>query len=172
MSCILSNGQTRDCSDSLGGIVEVLISERDNITATTLENGEVTAITQSGATNFYRYELKKESGSLTSTATVDQTGGTSFYDNVAAFTINKMSAAKSNSIKMLLLARLFVIIKDNNGVYWALGNDNFAEGSSLVGQTGQAYGDPNQYQIELTDKSQFPCYGVEASVIAGLTISA
>tara|TARA_R110000851_G_scaffold170604_1_gene316925 strand:- start:1265 stop:1783 length:519 start_codon:yes stop_codon:yes gene_type:complete len=172
VSCILSNGQARDCSDSLGGIVEVLISERDNVTATTLASGDISAITQSGATNFYRYELKKESGSLTSTATVDQTGGTSFYDNVAAFTINKMSATKSNSIKMLMLARLFVIVKDNNGVYWALGNDNFCEGSSLVGQTGQAYGDPNQYQIELTDKSQFPCYGVEASVIAGLTISA
>jgi|TARA_R110000803_G_scaffold67640_2_gene129399 hypothetical protein len=172
MSCILSNGQARDCSDSLGGIVEVLISERDNITATTLANGEITAITQSGATNFYRYELKKESGSLTSTATVDQAGGTSFYDNVVAFTINKMSATKSNSLKMLMLARLFVIVKDNNNVYWALGNDNFAEGSSLVGQTGQAYGDPNQYQIELMDKSQLPCYGVEASVIAGLTISA
>ena len=172
MSCILSNGQARDCSDSLGGIVEVLISERDNITATTLANGEISAITQSGATNFYRYELKKESGSLTSTATVDQAGGTSFYDNVVAFTINKMSATKSNSLKMLMLARLFVIVKDNNNVYWALGNDNFAEGSSLVGQTGQAYGDSNQYQIELMDKSQLPCYGVEASVIAGLTISA
>ena len=172
MSCVLSNGQARDCSDSLGGIVEVLISERDNITATTLANGDISAITQSGTTNFYRYELKKESGSLTSTATVDQAGGTSFYDNVVAFTINKMSAAKSNEIKMLMLARLFVIVKDNNGVYWALGNDNFAEGSSLVGQTGQAYGDPNQYQIEITDKSQFPCYGVQPSVVAGLTISA
>lgn len=172
MSCVLSNGQARDCSDSLGGIVEVLISERDNITATTVANGDISAITQSGTTNFYRYELKKESGSLTSTATVDQAGGTSFYDNVVAFTINKMSAAKSNEIKMLMLARLFVIVKDNNGVYWALGNDNFCEGSSLVGQTGQAYGDPNQYQIELTDKSQFPCYGVQSSVVAGLTISA
>ena len=146
MSCVLSNGQARDCSDSLGGIVEVLISERDNVTATTVANGDISAITQSGATNFYRYELKKESGSLTSTATVDQAGGTSFYDNVVAFTINKMSAVKSNEIKMLMLARLFVIVKDNNGVYWALGNDNFCEGSSLVGQTGQAYGDPNQYQ--------------------------
>ena len=102
MSCVLSNGQARDCSDSLGGIVEVLISERDNITATAVANGDISDITQSGATNFYRYELKKESGSLTSTATVDQAGGTSFYDNVVAFTINKMSAAKSNEIKMLM----------------------------------------------------------------------
>jgi len=172
MSCVLSNGQARDCSDSLGGIVEVLISERDNITSFVEANGDISEIVQSAATNFYRYELKKESGSLTSTATVDQAGGTSFYDNVVAFTINKMRATKSNEIKMLMLARLFVIVKDNNGVYWSLGADNFAEGSSLVGQTGQAYGDPNQYQIEITDKSQFPCYGVQPSVVAGLTISA
>ncbi len=171
MSCVLAAGMARDCSDSLGGIEEILISERDNVTAFTEASHEITAITQAGATNFYRYNLKKESGSVTSTATVDQTGGTSFYDNVLAFTINKLSATKTNEIKMLMLARLAVIVKDNNGKYWALGFDQFAEGSSLVAQTGQAYGDPNQYQIELTDKSQLPCYEVQASVVAGLTIA-
>jgi hypothetical protein len=171
MSCVLAAGMARDCSDSLGGIEEVLISERDNVTAFTQASHEISAITQAGATNFYRYNLKKESGSITSTATVDQTGGTSFYDNVLAFTINKMTAAKTNEIKMLMLARLAVIVKDNNGKYWAIGFDQFAEGSSLVAQTGQAYGDPNQYQIEITDKSQFPCYEVQSSVVAGLTIA-
>ena len=96
MSCILSNGQARDCSDSLGGIVEVLISERDNVTATTLASGDISAITQSGATNFYRYELKKESGSLTSTATVDQAGGTSFYEGL-------MSACAAWDVSPILL---------------------------------------------------------------------
>ena len=171
MSCVLAAGMARDCSDSLGGIEEVLISERDNVTAFTQASHEISAITQAGATNFYRYNLKKESGSITSTATVDQTGGTSFYDNVLAFTINKMTATKTNEIKMLMLARLAVIVKDNNGKYWAIGFDQFAEGSSLVAQTGQAYGDPNQYQIEITDKSQFPCYEVQSSVVAGLTIA-
>jgi len=171
MSCNLASGFTRDCSDSIGGIEEVLISERDNVTAFTLANHEITAITQAGATNFYRYELKKEAGSLTSTATIDSVGGTSFYDNVAAFTINKLAATKSNELKLMILARLFVIVKDNNGKYWSLGADAFAEGSSLIAQTGQAFGDPNQYQIELMDKSQYPCYEVQASVIAGLTIA-
>ena len=171
MSCTLASGFTRDCSDSLGGIEEILISERDNVSSFTEASHEITAITQAATTNFYRYELKKESGSLTSTSTVDQAAGTSFYDNVAAFTINKLSAAKSNEIKLLMLARLAVIVKDNNSKYWALGFDQFAEGSSLIAQTGQAYGDPNQYQIEITDRSQFPCYEVQASVVSGLTIA-
>lgn len=171
MSCPLATGFSRDCSDSIGGIEEILISERDNITAFTLANHEITAITQAGATNFYKYNLKKESGSLMSTSTIDPVGGTSFYDNVAAFTINKLSAVKSNELKLAILARVFVIVKDNNGVYWSLGADAFAEGSSLVAQTGQAFGDANQYQIEITDKSKLPCYAVQASVVAGLTIA-
>ena len=171
MSCTLASGFSRDCSDSLGGVVEILISERDNVSSFTEASHEISAISQVAATNFYRYELKKESGSITSTSTVDQAAGTSFYDNVVAFTINKLTAAKSNEIKLLMLARLAVIVKDNNGKYWALGFDQFAEGSSLVAQTGQAYGDPNQYQIEITDRSQFPCYEVQASVVSGLTIA-
>tara|TARA_R110002020_G_scaffold253486_1_gene467142 strand:- start:384 stop:899 length:516 start_codon:yes stop_codon:yes gene_type:complete len=171
MSCPLATGFSRDCSDSIGGIEEILISERDNVTAFTLANHEITAITQAGATNFFKYNLKKESGSLTSTSTIDPVGGTSFYDNVAAFTINKLSAVKSNELKLAILARVFVIVKDNNGVYWALGADAFAEGSSLVAQTGQAFGDANQYQIEITDKSKLPCYAVQSSVVAGLTIA-
>lgn len=169
MSCPLALGMSRDCSDSIGGIEEVLISERDDITFTEAAH-EITSITQA-AGSFYRYELKKEAGSLTSTATIDPVGGTSFYDNVCAFTINKLSAAKTNEIKLMILARLFVIIKDNNGKYWAMGADNFAEGSNLVAQTGQAYGDANQYQIELMDKSKYPCYEVQASVIGLLTIA-
>lgn len=171
MSCPLATGFSRDCSDSIGGIEEILISERDNVSAFTVANHDISAITQVAATSFYKYELKKESGSLTSTSTIDPVGGTSFYDNVAAFTINKLSAAKTNELRLMILARLFCIVKDNNGLYWALGADAFAEGSSLVAQTGQAFGDANQYQIEITDKSKFSCYGVDASVIAGLTIA-
>ena len=54
MSCILASGMARDCSDSLGGIEEILIAERDNVTAFTLSNHEITAITQAGASSFFR----------------------------------------------------------------------------------------------------------------------
>jgi len=177
MSCPLALGMSRDCSDSVGGVYEILISERDNISAFTEASHEVTGITQVGATNFYRYELKKESGSLTSTSTIDPTAGTSFYDNVVAFTINKMTAAKSNELKLMILGRLAVLVKDNNDVWWALGfsgssDDNgFAEGSSLVGQTGQAFGDANQYQIEITDKQKYSPYTVDSAVVAALSIA-
>jgi hypothetical protein len=176
MSCPVSLAFGRDCSDSIGGLSTILISERDNISAFTETNHEITAITQVAATNFYQYDLKKEAGSLTSTSTIDMVGGTSFYENVLAFTINKMTAAKSNELKLMILGRLAVLVKDNNEQCWALGfsgsnDDNgFAEGSSLIGQTGQAFGDPNQYQIEIMDKQKYSPYAVDSTVISGLSV--
>ena len=46
MSCTLASGFTRDCSDSLGGIEEILISERDNVSSFTEASHEITAIIQ------------------------------------------------------------------------------------------------------------------------------
>lgn len=176
MACPLALGMTRDCSDSTGGVQEILISERDNITAFTQANMEVSAITQFATTKFYRYELKKEVGSLTSTITIDPAKGTSFYDNIVAFTINKMSAAKSNELRLMILGRLVVLAKDGNGVWWSLGLqgtsglEGFAEGTSLVGQTGTAFGDANSYDISISDKQKDSPFVVESSVVAGLDI--
>jgi hypothetical protein len=177
MSCNLNINFPRDCSDSIGGIAEVLIAKREDITAFTETNHEITSITQGVGTFFYRYELKKEAGSLTSTATIDPVGGTSFYDNVLAFTINKMTAAKSNELKLMILGQIAVLVKDNNEQWWALGfsgsnDDNgFAEGSSLIGQTGQAFGDPNQYQIEIMDKQKYSPYAVDSTTAAAVNVA-
>tara|TARA_R110000824_G_scaffold28295_2_gene95337 strand:- start:532 stop:1065 length:534 start_codon:yes stop_codon:yes gene_type:complete len=176
MACPLALGMSRDCSDSTGGVQEILISERDNITAFTQASMEVSAITQFATTKFYRYELKKEVGSLTSTITIDPAKGTSFYDNVVAFTINKMTAAKSNELRLMILGRLVVLAKDGNDVWWSIGlqgtsgADGFAEGTSLVGQTGTAFGDANSYDISISDKQKDSPFVVAASVVAGLDI--
>ena len=176
MACPLAIGMTRDCSDSTGGVQEILISERDNISAFTQANMEVSAITQTGSTKFYRYELKKEVGSLTSTITIDPAKGTSFYDNVVAFTINKMTAAKSNELRLMILGRLVVLAKDGNDVWWAIGlqgtsgTGGFAEGTSLVGQTGTAFGDANSYDISISDKQKDSPFVVDSAVVAALAI--
>ena len=46
-----------------------------------------------------------------------------------------------------------VIYEDNNQKRWLLGYDNPVTATSLGGETGTAFGDANQYTIELTDNS-------------------
>lgn len=170
MACNLSAGFARDCSDSVGGIEELYLLSRDTMTAFGLTNHEVTSITDGGAT-WRTYELKKEVGSVTATTTIDPANGTRFSEGVVAFSINKFAAAKSNELKLALLGRLACIVKDNNGVFWALGFQNYAEGQSVVANTGTAFGDRNGYDIEIMAKEPEMPYEVDASVVAGLTKS-
>ena len=170
MACNLSNGFARDCSDSTGGIEELYLLARATVTSFTEANHEITAITDGGAT-WRKYELKKEVGSVAATTTIDPANGTRFSEGTVAFSINKFSAAKSNELRLMVLGQLACIVKDNNGIYWGLGFQNFAEGQSLAANTGTAYGDRNGYDIELMAKEPETPYGVDSTVVAGLTIA-
>lgn len=170
MSCPLSTGFARDCSDSVGGVEEFYLLSRDTMTAFTEANSEVTAITDGGAT-WRKYELKKEVGSVVATTTVDPANGTRFSDGLLSFSINKFTAAKVNELKLMILGRLCCIIKLNTGVYLALGFQSFAEGQSLVVNSGTAFGDRNGFDVEIMAKEAQPPFEVAASVIAGLTIA-
>jgi len=170
MACNLTTGFARDCSDSVGGIEELYLLSRDTMTAHTVLNHEVTAITD-GLATWYKYELKKEVGSIVATTTIDPANGTRFSEGVIAFSINKFSATKSNELRLMVLGRLAVIVKDNNGVYWGLGFQSYSEGQSLVANSGTAFGDRSGYDIELMAKEAETPYQVDATVVAGLTIS-
>ena len=63
MSCLISSGIARDCSDSVGGLEELYLLERSSVTAYTEANSEVTAITDGGST-WKKFQLKKEVGYL------------------------------------------------------------------------------------------------------------
>jgi hypothetical protein len=169
MPCNLAAGFERDCSDSVGGIEEIYLLSRDSMTSYTESNHEVTAITDGGAT-WYKYELKKEVGSIVATTTIDPANGTRFSEGVVAFSINKFSAVKSNELRLMVLGRLAVIAKDNNGVYWGLGFQSYAEGQSLVANTGTAFGDRSGYDVELMAKEAETPYEISAVAIDLLTI--
>lgn len=170
MACNLSAGFARDCSDSVGGIEELYLLSRSDITAYTEANSAITAITDGGNT-WRKYELKKEVGSVVATMSIDPANGTRFSEGVVAFSINRFKAASVNELKLALLGRLAIIVKDNNGLYWGLGFQSYAEGQSLVVNSGTAYGDRNGYDVELMSKEPEPPFTVDGSVVAGLTIS-
>ena len=78
MACNLTQGRAIDCRNNTGGIEEVLIANFENITIGTVAAGVITAMTQTAATDFYRYNLEKENGSLIETQTGSLENGTNF----------------------------------------------------------------------------------------------
>lgn len=161
-------GLAKDCSPSMGGIVEVLIANFDDVVSKTLTSGKISAITMASTAKFKKYSFLKNTGSLTSTYTKDNTTGTKFVTSDLALFFNRMETTKRVEIEALSIGDLAVIVKDANGAYWYLGYDIPVNASAGDGQTGTAKADSNRYSITLQDESKDMPYEVDDSIIAGL----
>ena len=171
MACLLTQGRTIDCRNNTGGISEVLIANFENITISTVASGVITAMTQAAATSFFKYNLEKENASLVETQTGSLENGTNFYDSVLDFTTKNLTAAESEELTLLDQARLFVIIKTNNGKYWTVGAFFAADKLTGTSVTGMAFGDMSGYSYSITAKEAKRMLEVDSTVVAGLTIA-
>ena len=169
MSCIQTlSGLAKDCSANMGGIVEVLIANYEDVTAVTLTSGVISAITMATSAKFKRYAFAKNTGSLTSTYNIDAASGVKYVTSELLLQFNRMETTKRVELTALALGDLVVICRDSNGIYWYLGKDEPVNASAGDGQTGTAKSDANRYTITLQDNSQEMPLEVDSTIISGL----
>jgi len=168
MACNLTQGRTIDCRNNTGGIEKIYIANFDDVTITTVAAGVLTGLTQAAATNFYIYNLEKENASLIETQTGSLENGTNFYDSVLDFTTKNLSASESEELTLLDQARLFVIVKTNNGKYWTVGAYFAADKLTGTSVTGMAFGDMSGYSYSITAKEKVRMLEVDSAIIAAL----
>lgn len=156
MACTQTlSGLSRDCLGSIGGIIEVLLANVDDVASVTVTSNKVTAITMNSTAKFKRYALRRGNGSLTSTATIDAAAGNQFYTNDLVMQFSRMETTKRVEIAAMAQADLIAIVHDANGIYWLVGDAdhplNLASGT--IGQTGTASSDRNGYDVPLQNES-------------------
>ena len=174
MSCgALTYGFDYECNDGIGGIKpgSILITQWDNVTANTVVAGVVTAITQAGATSFFRYQVRKFIAQDTTNGVNDPKQGTVSFTSNFVFTLFNMSASKNVQLELLASKPLIVIYQDNNDKYFILGLTNGAEAVTLDRQSGLDKQDMNGYTITIMSEEKVFPYEVQSSVVTGLTIS-
>ena len=159
MSCTQNLfGINNDCTPTKGGIVEVYIHEYDSdmfYYDEELNEEEITSLLTNK--EWYLYQFKKNTGSMTSTLNVDQANGINFVETELTLVFGKMSTEKLIEINALSKSELSIIVKDCNGKYYALGMNNPVTVSSSTGQTGTQFTDGNNYTITFTDQcNTFP----------------
>ena len=170
-NCTTLTGLTLDCRNNVGGIEEVYSANATgSISFTSAPSAGATAVTNikldntavtSLAADYTTYQCVKQTGTITETGTFSEENGTAFYTSVASAVFNKMSGSKQDELYNLGLSTLLsVIVKDNNGKYWLVGNDRGAVVSNSTSQTGTAFGDRNGITIEFTGIDQNPMYEV------------
>lgn len=162
-SCISLQGIKTNCDTNLAGIKKAWIAESDNVTIT-INKGDDGKLTNHVATvaaktstikPFYEYSFAKQTGSLTSTVTIDEANGVRYYTNEITLQFNKMEASKHLEIEALAAGELVVVIEDNNGKMWVVGYDNYVSATEATAQSGQAFGDLNGYTTTMSAMSAY-----------------
>lgn len=163
------------CDCSKGGIVKVYVGNYgDFVPSLNNASGQTTAATYgmitgvtlaSGATKMKTYKFRKNTGSMTSTLTLDEANGVSYVETELQMLFTRMETPKRMEMAALALGELVCIVKDSNGLFWYLGFDEGVTASAGTGQTGQNKTDGNYYQITLKDSADSYPYQVDSAAI-------
>ena len=166
MACSITlKGIQKDCKHNLGGVRKIWIAAYTKGT-TTVDSGKISAI--SNVADFKGYEFTKNTASMTSTLNKDLANGTSYVNTEVIVQFNRMETEKRLEVETLSIGDLQIIVLDNNGIYWFLGNDAPVEASAGTAQTGTAKSDGNFYNLTFTDESfEYP-YEILDTVVADL----
>lgn len=168
MACALTQGYALDCKDSSGGIVEIYFIEKANVTTVTEASGVVTALTKATGKRFWKYELPKQTGSLTETITGSIENGTVFYASELILIVNKLNVNVRNEIKLLAQNTLMAVVKDNNAKYWLVGKDRGIDLTTGTSGTGTAFGDRSGYSLTFSGSEPAPMLEVNSTVAGEL----
>ena len=158
----------KDCSPSMGGIVEALFANKEDVQEVTLTEDMVSAITMASGKKFVKFQFPRNTGSMSSNYTIDHTTGVKFVTTDLVLVFNRMETSKRIAIKALMQNDLVAIVKDANGKYWYLGYDEALNATAGDGLTGTARADRNGYSATLQDNSHEMPYEVNPEIIAAL----
>lgn len=158
----------KDCSPSMGGIVEVMLANKEDVQELTLADEKISAITMAGSAKFTKFQFPRNTGSMSSNYTIDMTTGVKFVTTDLVMVFNRMDTQKRVAIKALAENELVGIVKDANGKYWFLGYDEAMTATAHDGLTGTARADRNGYSITLQDNSHQMPFEVNADIVAAL----
>lgn len=167
--CGLTQSYSLDCKDSLGGIKSAWFIAYADVTAVTEASGVVSAITKAVGKKFYKYQLVRNTSSVTENITSSVENGTVFYAQELSIILNKMQANTRNEILLLAQNNLMAVIEDANGKYWLLGKGNGLDLSGGNSGSGTGQGDRNGYTLTFSGGEKELAPEVSSTIIAALT---
>jgi hypothetical protein len=170
MSCYISSGISLGCSDGVGSLKTLyIVGGTGSFTGYSASNvdGSITGITASTGTTLYTFQIKRQTSALVQNITKSYEQGSIFFEQVLTAVFYKYDQLKRNQVKILSQNDdLQIIVEDQNGVLYLLGQENGMYLSGGNAGTGTAFADLNGFSLEFKGQEKQP-----ANVISG-TLSA
>lgn len=140
-----------DCQPNMGGIAKAYIANfADDMFTINEDSGDTKGVVtgiKSGV-SWYEFNFRAESSNFTSTLNKTADGG-NYVSTEIVLNFARMETAKRLEMNALALNDMAVVVKDNNGKYWAFGINRQVTSSAGSGESGTAFGDANRYSITL-----------------------
>lgn len=168
MPCALTQGYNNDCRESIGGLKETYIIEKDSISSITEVSGVVTAITKKTGKRFWKYSLVRETSNTAENITGSEQNGTLYYAQQVQVVLNKKTASVRNEIMLLAKNNLIIIGVENTGKAFLYGKENGLQLNGGTAESGTAWADRNGYTLPFTGNEVALAPEVETSLLASL----
>lgn len=168
MACILNQGWLLGCRDNTGGIQEIYIKSYSATASYTYDvNGQIA--TASVPETFYKFEQTSEVAEFTQEGQHSLENGTNFWNQNVNMVFHKYQAALRDLIYVLAQKEVLIIVKDQNGNYFMIGEQNGANLIASSANVGKAYGDMNGSTIGFQAKEPSPARQCSAGYISTRT---
>ena len=134
MACNMTNGfNDRTCTNGKGGIKSVMIFPLGNVSASTIVDNEITALTVTG--EVFLYKLKSNLSSYTAPIRVNKGNGTLWYEQTLTMILASDTKELRSEIHLLGQNEVVALVEKADGTIVALG---FGEGLQIA--EASAYG--------------------------------
>lgn len=171
MACLLTTGYSLGCRDNLGGIQKVYIRNWSASTTWTYDsNGQITGGTNTG-TSFYTVEQRNETAEFTQEGQHSLENGTNFWNQNVNLMFHKYQASIRNLVYVLAQTEVEIIVLDQNGNYFLVGEQNGANLISSAPTVGKAFGDLNGASVGFQAKEPTPARQMTSTFISTLTFA-
>ena len=147
------SGLTKDCVASLGGIIEVYLANKEDVTITTT-SGKVTGITMASSAKFHKYAFRPNTSSMSSNYQAAADNGIPYVQTDLVLVFNRMDTTKRIEVVAMAQGELCALVRDANGLLWFLGADGPVVLTAGDGLTGTQRSDRNGYSVTLQDTSK------------------
>ena len=144
MACNITAGRLEGCKDSVGGLNAIYFVNFGDMGDLTISDETVTGISATTPSAF-KYDLRGTS-SFDQSLTSSRDNGTTFAEQTLVVSLKKQDATTHKEVKLLAYGRPQIIIEDNNGSKWLMGEEYGSEMTATT-STGAAMGDKNGYEL-------------------------
>lgn len=164
----LTSINAMDCNNgaNVGGIRRLIVTCADGVTTGEPVDGVISSVTIPEGQKTYQLKPRKQSSSLSSELTIDDTTGVRFATTTVELVVAKMTTARLNAVRGLLDSEVVCFVEDSNGTWFCMGMENNVSVTAATMSTGTAATDANNVSITLSDISSTLPYTLSDEMVA------